>query len=399
MARKPVLRAQRSLNERLVSLEILRQVLTLRFSLRVRKLVVDAINDTEVPVARMIRDAIRADAGLRSPNQVRELDELIRQLNNLRRPVWQAMAVTADTEFRQLAEAEPEEERDLFGFLLPGLSLAVPVGVAIAAAAAATPFHGRTLAQWFQDAADDDAKRIRQAIYLGVAAGESPAAIARRVVGTAKAMGRDGVTQISRNHIDTIVRSGTIHFSAYARDQFYRANQAAGYTLRMGEIPRLPVPPVRPVGTGPDPVQAEAARQAAQAAAAAGQAAASGKKVFALEQYVAVLDNRTTKLCRGLDGNRYKLGVGPIPPLHPNCRSMRILVLPDSIGGAVYDPGKYADWIRQQPFEVQVMLMGSTKANKLSDKDLADEAFEDYGAKPMSLEQVRKETRRLMEFY
>lgn len=399
MARRPVVGPQSSVNERLVALEIVRQVLVLRFSLRLRKQLVDAINDTEQPIARMIRDGLRTDAGLRDPAQVRKLDELIAQLNAMRQPAWQIATAIATNELTELAEAEVEDQRDMFGFLLPGITLAVPLAVGMLTLA--SPFNGRTLGQWLEDAAADDARRIRQAIYLGVASGNTPAQIARMVVGTASSMGRDGATQTTRNHIDTIVRSGAVHFSAYPRDQFYRVNAEVRWSPLTPGMPRQPVPGVRPVGAGPDPVQAEAARQYEQArrAAAAAGAPQLGKKVFQQEQFVAVLDSRTTKLCRGLDGKRYRLGRGPIPPLHPNCRSNRVLVLPESLGGPIYDPGKYGDWIRTQPFAVQVMLMGSTKANKLSDKDLADEAFQDYGAKPMSLDEIRAETRRVMEFY
>ena len=82
-----------------------------------------------------------------------------------------------------------------------------------------------------------------------------------------------------------------------------------------------------------------------------------------------------------------------------NCRSNRVLVLPEGLGGPLFDPGKYGDWVRSQPFEVQVLLMGSTRDAKLRDEELADAAFQDYGARPMTLGQIRDEARRIMEFY
>lgn len=398
---RPVVGPQSSVNERLVALEIVRQVLVLRFSLRVRQLIVDAINKTEVPVARMIRDALHTDAGLRDPGQLRELERLIDQLNAIRQPAWQAGRLAAEDELKALADAEPEDQRDLFAFLLPGVELLLPSVVGgLGAAALITPFQGRTFKRWLDDAEEAEQKRVRQAVVTGAALGETPATVARRVVGTAPAQGRDGATQLSRNHIDTVVRSATIHFGAYARDQFYQANALTRYTP---PPPGTPRPPVRPVGEPEDPMQAEAVRQAQQARAAADRAAGGagkgGSKLFLLEQYVAVLDNRTTKLCRGLDGNRYRLGEGPIPPLHMNCRSNRVVVLPDAVGGPLYDPGQYGAWVRSQPFEVQALLMGSTRARKLTDEELADTAFEDYGARPMTLGQIRDEARRIMEFY
>jgi len=44
------------------------------------------------------------------------------------------------------------------------------------------------------------------------------------------------------------------------------------------------------------------------------------------EKYLATLDISTTATCAGLDGNIYEVGVGPRPPLHYNCRSLRVAV-------------------------------------------------------------------------
>lgn len=41
-------------------------------------------------------------------------------------------------------------------------------------------------------------------------------------------------------------------------------------------------------------------------------------------QWVATLDSRTSKICQDRDGQVYKIGDGPIPPGHPNCRSTTI---------------------------------------------------------------------------
>ena len=41
-------------------------------------------------------------------------------------------------------------------------------------------------------------------------------------------------------------------------------------------------------------------------------------------QYSAILDDRTTDICRGLHGKTFKAGDQPVPPMHFNCRSMLI---------------------------------------------------------------------------
>lgn len=44
-------------------------------------------------------------------------------------------------------------------------------------------------------------------------------------------------------------------------------------------------------------------------------------------QYSAILDSRTTVVCAGLHGKKFKLAEAPIPPLHFNCRSIVIPIL------------------------------------------------------------------------
>jgi len=47
-------------------------------------------------------------------------------------------------------------------------------------------------------------------------------------------------------------------------------------------------------------------------------------KVVAGYQYSAILDDRTTSICRSLHNKKFKAGTQPIPPLHWQCRSMLI---------------------------------------------------------------------------
>lgn len=42
------------------------------------------------------------------------------------------------------------------------------------------------------------------------------------------------------------------------------------------------------------------------------------------EIFTAILDGRTSDICRGFHGQKFKVGEGPIPSLHKNCRSMRV---------------------------------------------------------------------------
>lgn len=333
---------ERTPNEQVLDAQILWQVLLLRYSFFVSHRIVDILNGTEGDVAAQIRGALATEPGMRDPNKLAELERLIQRVEAIRRHAWDQGTVIAEQELTDLGRTEVDHEQDVYGAWLPSLSK--PLWLVASAGALAAPFQGRAMRQWLQDAAADETRRIRTAIYAGVGLGERPDVIARRVVGSARVRGMDGATQISRNHIDTVTRSGVIHVSAWVRDQFFRLNP----------------------------------------------------QVLDLEQYVAVLDSHTTRLCRGLNGNRYPIGHGPVPPLHMNCRSIRYAVLPRNVGGPVPEPEVYGTWIRKQSRAVQVELMGATRLQRMRVGTFDPSKFTDYGAKPMSLEQIVAAARRLM---
>lgn len=47
--------------------------------------------------------------------------------------------------------------------------------------------------------------------------------------------------------------------------------------------------------------------------------------VYQFERYTAIIDNKTTPICRARDGKIFKVGTGPTIPAHYNCRSRYIL--------------------------------------------------------------------------
>jgi hypothetical protein len=65
------------------------------------------------------------------------------------------------------------------------------------------PLHiyGRTLSAWAQGISEQEAARIKSAISVGLTAGESNTDIAHRVIGSRRANGTEGATEITRQHI------------------------------------------------------------------------------------------------------------------------------------------------------------------------------------------------------
>ncbi|HEX8591741.1 MAG TPA: minor capsid protein [Pseudomonas sp.] len=124
--------------------------------------------------------------------------------------------------------------------------------------------------------------------------------------------------------------------------------------------------------------------------------------------WVSTLDNKTTTQCRSLDGRRFKLGVGPRPPLHINCRSTVVAVtrftalfskdatrasVGPNGGGQVSAGLTYYDWLKEQPAAFQNQAIGPVRAKLFRDGGLTVERFSelqlDRNFSPLTLDQMR----------
>jgi SPP1 gp7 family putative phage head morphogenesis protein len=131
-------------------------------------------------------------------------------------------------------------------------------------------------------------------------------------------------------------------------------------------------------------------------------------------RFLATLDGRTSAICREEDGKIYKVGEGPIPPLHPYCRSTITAVVDgyepteriarDASGKNYYVSGKtnYNDWVQNfTPLAVldavKSPAMGGGSGLKSQPENLAnyDSATKEWldGATPGSGRVVRQQER------
>ena len=108
-------------------------------------------------------------------------------------------------------------------------------------------------------------------------------------------------------------------------------------------------------------------------------------------QWVSTLDSRTSAQCSALDGRVFKMGEGPQPPLHPNCRSTTTPVLSESFdflrqgatraskgasgGKKVSADETYYSWLKKQPKAFQDSAIGPAKAKLLRDGGLTADQF------------------------
>lgn len=269
-------------NEQFFDAMVRHQIGLMRLSGSLRNDVLKILDATEQDLSDKIRSRLRSHRGLDTPRSVTRLQSLLKAIRVTRLKAWSDVNKVWVRELIELSKAEPAFTSAALETVVPTvLNTVLPAPEFLARIAVTRPFQGKILRGWASEIARADIARIETQIRIGMVQGESSAQIARRVVGTAKLRGRDGVTEISRRQAAGITRTAVNAISNQARREFNKANQA----------------------------------------------------LFARELYVATLDSRTTPICQSLDGERFPVGEGPYPPVHFNCRSLRIAILDGRVLG------------------------------------------------------------------
>jgi SPP1 gp7 family putative phage head morphogenesis protein len=123
-------------------------------------------------------------------------------------------------------------------------------------------------------------------------------------------------------------------------------------------------------------------------------------------QWVSTLDRRTSAICRGLDGKKFEMGKGPLPPIHPNCRSTTVAVLDpafdvfdrgatrSSEGGSVPQNWTYYEWLKNQPKDYQDSVLGPVRGTLMREGGLNAEQFARLQLssvfEPLTLDEMRR---------
>jgi len=288
------------------------QIYSLRVAGAIRNRVDEILLATEDDIATQIREMLRGDVTF-TPQRLKKAEKALAKIKAMRNAGWNQV----DKElFAQLSAFTQEEAL----FLGRALETVLPVIIeanlpspqSLRSLVKTQPFEGRTMKDWAKTLRANDLRRIEDQIKIGLVRGEPSDRIARRIVGSAKLKGRDGVTQITRRNAEAITRTAVNSFSNGARSMFFEENAA----------------------------------------------------LFGEELFVATLDGRTTPICRSYDGKRFKLGEGPHPPLHFSCRSLRVAAIgPEAIGNRPARPFTKRTLVRE--FAKQEGLGNITSRAKL----------------------------------
>ena len=231
------------------------------------------------------------------------LQAILEEVRTLQREGYRTLSTTLMQEMEALAVYEAGFQSRLLNGQL-GFMTARPPLPNVIAAVNARPFQGRLLREWLNDLDASAARRVRDAIRMGVVEGETNAQIVRRLRGTRAQRYRDGIMEINRRGARTLVRTAVNHTADAARREVYRANS----------------------------------------------------DIIGGVMYVATLDSRTTLTCASLDGRVFPIDKGPRPPQHLNCRSTTVPVLKGQ------DPAPrvtFKQWFEGAGAEIQLEVLGA----------------------------------------
>lgn len=269
-------------NEEFFDALVRHQIGLLRVSGGIRNKIFALLDKTENDIQGMITRRLENIQGGATPADLAKAKVLSAMIKRVRADAWKKVTAALIADMIEIAKSEPEFMANATRSVSHvQLDLALPTNATLKTLVEQKPFEGRVLKQWAGDLAAADLKRIDDQIKIGMVMGESNTDIARRVVGSARLRGTDGIMEITRTAAAGLVRTAVNHYSNQARQVFANANS----------------------------------------------------DIFGREQYVATLDARTTPVCRANDGKTFKIGEGPMPPLHWNCRSTRVPVLDASALG------------------------------------------------------------------
>lgn len=156
-------------------------------------------------------------------------------------------------------------------------------------------------------------------------------------------------------------------------------------------------------------VQAQAvARTAVQHVASTARQTTWERNADVVQGYiwVSTLDTRTTTRCRSLDGRKFKLGEGPKPPLHINCRSTTVADVGPQFdfldegatrsaeNGPVDAKLTYYDWLKKQTPGFQDAAIGPTRGQLFRKGGLTSSEFSrlnlNRNFEPLTLDEMRK---------
>ena len=198
---------------------------------------------------------------------------IARFIESMNDPMFKEIDTLVRTELVQLVKLEAATAHAIITGELPVIvNLSLPEARTLRSIVFARPMENRILRDWLSGYSRNDRRRMMDEIRQGIIFSETPTQISRRIFGTSELGGTDGTREITRRGAQALTNTASAAIFNGALAALYAANA----------------------------------------------------NIVKKELYVATLDSRTTPICRSLDGEVFDQGRGPHPPLHINCRSIRV---------------------------------------------------------------------------
>lgn len=290
--------------------------------------------------------------------KVQRLDAMLASVRDLNAQAYAALRGELAKEIEAYTAYEAGYQHDMYTALTPvAVSFASVAPEAVYAAAFAKPFEGRLLKEWADGLEASRLRRIKDVISIGFTSGKTTAAIVSEIRGTKAAGYADGLLNVSRNDIDSIVRTALSHTAQLTRQRFYEDNESL-----LGDI-----------------------------------------------VWISTLDSRTSSYCRARDHKHYTVehksidgapawGSGP-GRAHFRCRSTSIAMLAgqksltgsrSSADGYVGANVTYSEWLKAQTASVQDEVLGKAKGARYRADGMSDAAFVNDRGIEISLKTMRE---------
>ena len=344
----------------LQDLLIAHQVGILRVANGTTRSIVKRMNETEDAFIARIIDDLQRLGTITATNYVSQqpkVERVIKELSKERMQSWQESKSLINKEMVALAlwEATWQQNavrralKDSNATLAPFQTFPFPESSG-KTLVRRIPIRGKTLDDWFDLLADNDTAQVAQEIRLGLRDSRPIGDIADSIRGTPASDFSDGISGRLRDKVDGLVKTATVEVTQSVREKVWLKNK---------------------------------------------------KRISGLV-WSAVLDNRTSEICRGLDGRVAPLfgmednlpsGLPRLeppekrPPAHFRCRSMMSAIVDNVLPRQT----SYEGWLNRQPQDVQEDILGPRRFRMLSTGTLDfQKLFDGPTGRPLRLAELQQ---------
>ncbi|AEP08898.1 minor capsid protein [Micavibrio aeruginosavorus] len=339
-------------NERILDASVRHMVWLERFKASEVRKIIALLNKADAGLQKTLLDRLHkieergVDLGPETTKRIRDMGASIAKM---RATLYDGLSDVSAEGMVDFAEYEAEFQAVLIEKSAIGaavIEMNRPATSQLRAIVRAQPFQGRLLKEWYSSLAQTDARRINDAVRIGIAEGQTTDQIVRRIRGTRAARYRDGVLEISRRDVDSIVRTAIAHVADRSGQYVWEANADIIKGLK----------------------------------------------------WVSTLDSRTSATCRERDGRVYPVKSAPPIPAHFRCRSRKVPYMGEtsikgsraSAFGPVPDDWTYEQWLKRQPLSVQQEVLGVKKAKLFRDGGLPLDRFADDTGREYTLAELKR---------